>query len=58
MADPPRYPDPGAGVDRESRSGIPRWMQVLVGATVVVLVLLFVVVVVLVGGHTPPAGLH
>jgi hypothetical protein len=56
MADPPRYPDTGAGSDHESATGIPRWLKI-VGIIVAVLVLLFVAVV-LFGPAGPPAGGH
>jgi hypothetical protein len=52
MADPSRYPDAGTGSDRESRSGLPRWVQI--AAIIVAIVVLLVVVLVATGVHTPP----
>jgi hypothetical protein len=48
MTDPPHNVNPGTGPDRESPSGVSRWVKV-VGMIVAVLVLL-VVVMSLVGG--------
>ena len=49
MADPPRYPDTGSEPDRESTTGMPRWVKVF-GIIVIVVVLLFVVVTMVAGG--------
>jgi len=47
VADPPRYPDTGddtgAGLDRGSASGTPRWVKVLGVIIAIAMVLLFVV---------------
>ena len=57
MTDPPRSPktgnDNGMGYDRESRTGIPRW--VTVAGIILAVVALLVVVVLLVssGAHGP-----
>ena len=55
MADPPRYPntdnDTGAGPDRESATGTPRWVKVF-GIIVFIVVLLFVILI-FTGVHDP-----
>jgi hypothetical protein len=43
MADPPSYPDTGAGPDRGSASSTRRWVPVLGIVVAIVLVLLLVV---------------
>ena len=56
MADPPRYPntdnDTGAGPDRESATGTPRWVKVF--GIIALVVVLLVVVVMLIGGEHGP----
>jgi hypothetical protein len=58
MADPPRYSetgdDAGAGPDRESRTGTPRWVKVF--GIITLVVVLLVVLLLLTrgsGGHGP-----
>lgn len=59
MPDPPAYPDTGddtgVGADRESTTGIPRWVKV--SAIVALVLVVLVVVMLLVGGdHGPSPG--
>jgi hypothetical protein len=49
MADPPPYPDAGAGSDRASVAGTPRWVKVS-GSIAIVVVLVFVIVHLMGGG--------
>lgn len=49
MADPPPYPDPGAGPDEEANAGAPRWVKVL-GIIALFLALLFVILHLAFGG--------
>lgn len=49
MADPPPYPDSGAGPDEESSAGMPRWVKVL-GIIALAIVLLFVILHLTFGG--------
>jgi t-SNARE complex subunit (syntaxin) len=67
MTEPPRHPetgddDSGSRYDRESRTGIPRWVMVV--GIIVIIVVLLVVVLMLTGvfsdGHRPgpPPGGH
>jgi hypothetical protein len=52
MADSSRFPDTGTGSDRDSRPGLPRWVQI--AGIIVAIVVLLVVVLVATGVHTPP----
>ncbi len=59
MTDPPRSPnsdDTGMGYDRESKTGIPRW--VTVAGIILAVVGLLVVVVLLVSGGEHGPGRH
>jgi hypothetical protein len=58
MADPPRYPDtggdPGAGPDRKSTIGPPRWVKVFgIIAAVVILLVIILMLTRGPGGHSP-----
>jgi hypothetical protein len=59
MSDSPPYPDTGAGSERRSHPGMPRWVKVA-AVIVVVLVLLVVGLMLIGGGHEgkPGPGQH